>query len=384
MLKVLIVTPTCTRRGGGVTSVVKTHAHMLNAITDVQVQVYAMRDGPLEGEERAEWDDIDVTAFDIRGTKRFSYSPDYQRAVMHADADLIHVHGIWQFHCYPVLHRHRARGTPYVVSPHGMMEPWIRGRSRLLKTAVSKLYQNAFLRKAAAFHALTDVEAAQINSMVPSADVEVIPNFVDKPAPADAPPPWWNPAFEGRDIYLFLGRLHEKKGCRELCEAWEQACAVERFRNRSVLVFCGPIDGLDGFVTQVEALNTRFGNIFFTGPQYGADKDRSIQKATFFCLPSKSEGLPVTILDSWAAGIPTIMTPECNLDIGFLEGASLRTGSTTPEILASLQTASALSAADRTAMAANGRRLVSENYSREKAVHSMVSLYRRFTDNALA
>jgi glycosyltransferase involved in cell wall biosynthesis len=384
VLKVLIVTPTCTRRGGGVTSVVKAHAQMLAEQPDVQVQVLALQEGPLEGDERAEWDGIDFSAFNVIGTQRFGYSPEYQRALMAADADLVHVHGIWQFHCYPVLRRHRAQGTPYIVSPHGMMEPWIRSRSRLLKNAVSTLYQNAFLREAAAFHALTDIEVAQVHSMATAARVDVIPNFVDEPPPADVPPPWWDPAFEGRDVYLFLGRLHEKKGCRELCAAWEQACNSEAFRQRSALVFCGPVDGLEGFAAEVAAMDARFGNIRFAGPQYGADKNRSIRKATFFCLPSKSEGLPVTVLDAWAAGVPTIMTPECNLDIGFTKGAALRTGFTTEEILASLQSASAMPAVERAAMAASARRLVADHYSRAQVADSLLALYRSVTGEAPA
>jgi glycosyltransferase involved in cell wall biosynthesis len=180
----------------------------------------------------------------------------------------------------------------------------------------------------------------------------------------------------GRDIYVFLGRIHEKKGCRELAEAWAEACKSAPFREHSVLVFCGPLDGLESFPDEVRALDAQLGNVRFAGPQYGPDKDRSIQHATFFCLPSKSEGLPVTILDAWATGVPTIMTPECNLDIGFDRGAALRTGFAASEVIATLQEAAALTAEQRAAMQANARALVAEHYAPESVAAGLLAMYR--------
>ncbi|MFX8012207.1 glycosyltransferase, partial [Acinetobacter baumannii] len=81
-----------------------------------------------------------------------------------------------------------------------------------------------------------------------------------------------------------------------------------------------------GFEDRVAELHNRHGNVVFTGAQYGEDKRRTFAAATFFVLPSMSEGLPMSVLEAWAAGKPVLMTPECNLPAGFDSGAALEIG----------------------------------------------------------
>ncbi len=267
-------------------------------------------------------------------------------------------------------------GGVYVVTPHGMLEKWIRARSPRLKALVSALYQNRFLRRAAAFQVLTNREVSDVAEFVHGQPVEIIPNYVAPFSRDDTRPVWWRPEYEGKDVYLFLGRIHEKKGCLELCQAWGDVCGRGgAFRDRSLLVYCGWNDGLAGFEDAVSVLNAQFGNAVFAGPQYGAEKQRSLSRATFFVLPSKSEGLPMSILEAWSARIPVLMSEECNLRIGFDRMAAIRTGSDRQSIGVVLEEACALTEGDRKALAENGYLLLRERYSQNGVREALVRLY---------
>ena len=269
------------------------------------------------------------------------------------------------------------KGKPYVVTPHGMLEAWIRNRSPNLKRIISSLYQNSFLRRTALFHLLTEKERVDVAEFSSRHGVRIVANCVEPFVAPPGRPGWWSDAFEQRDVYLFLGRIHEKKGCMELCAAWDELCAGDpAFRDRFVLVFCGWVDGLHGFEDRVARLQTRHGNALFAGPQYGEDKQRSFAASTFFILPSKSEGLPMSVLEAWSAEKPALMTPECNLPVGFQAGAAIEIGTDEKAIREGLRTASRLDAAHRAEMGRAARTLVNERYSVPAVGSGMMALYR--------
>lgn len=318
-----------------------------------------------------------MRAFPVIGPARYGFSPGLLRAVLRSKADVVHVHGVWMFHCLAVHLWAWLRRKPYVVTPHGMLEAWIRKRSPILKALISAVYQNRFLRDTALFHLLTEKERIDVAAFAPEGRMRIVSNCVE---PFEAPgnrPAWWDDAFSGRDVYLFFGRIHEKKGCMELCAAWDRLCSEDPvFRDRSVLAFCGWVDGLQGFESRVAELQARHGNAVFAGPQYGKDKQHSIAAASFFLLPSKSEGLPMSVLEAWAAGKPVLMTPACNLSVGFDTGAAIEIGTEEAAIKAGLLAASRLESARRADMARAARALVDERYSVPTVGAGMMALYR--------
>jgi poly(glycerol-phosphate) alpha-glucosyltransferase len=85
--------------------------------------------------------------------------------------------------------------------------------------------------------------------------------------------------------------------------------------------------GQDAYEQELRALVSTQGlneSVHFLGPQFGELKAACFQAAAAFILPSVSEGLPMTVLEAWAHGLPVLMTPQCNLPYGFQAGAALR------------------------------------------------------------
>ncbi|WP_165225719.1 glycosyltransferase [Affinirhizobium pseudoryzae] len=371
-MKLLIVATTLSRAGGGVSEAVRLQA--LSLAGQAEIRVEALRN-PNDAADLKQWGSLDVRVHD-RFKGRYALSFSLLRSLLRSNADIVHVHGLWQFPSLAVMIWAHVTGKPYVVTPHGMLEPWIVSRSRPVKKAVSWLYQDRFLKRAAAFQILTEKERSDIAPYLADQIVAEIPNYVPAFSASSEKPAWWRPSFEGRTVYLFFGRIHEKKGCMELAEAWADVCRRDTaFRERSALVFCGWNDGLEGFEGRVQTLEGEIGNILFAGPQYGEDKRRALSSASFFVLPSKSEGLPMAILEAWSAGIPSIMTPECNLLTGFVKGAALETGSSRERIAESLLASADLSPLQREEMGRNAARIVAEDYSKEKVARSLLDLY---------
>lgn len=319
-----LVTSSLSRQGSGVAEAVRQAGQSLVEDGVFVVRAVTARDCDFAADCRWASGPV-IEAFRFFGPQSFRISPGLFWRVFTSGADVIAVHGLWAFHGFAVLAWHLRTGRRYVVVPHGMLDPWVRKRSPWLKMLVGWVYQDVLLRRAAAFHVLTEKEAADVRAVLPAARCFVIPNGVADADHAAEKPLWFDDSMVGRRIYLFFARIHDQKGWRELCTAWRLLCAAEPgFAGRSQLVFCGWLDRAPDFERTIADLAAEFGNVIHAGPQYGVDKVRSLQAADVVILPSKFEGLPMTVLDAWSHGKPVLMTEQCNLQVGFEHGAALR------------------------------------------------------------
>ena len=337
MKRVLVLTPWIGRSGGGVSEAARLFTNALVQDGDIEVEVLAFEEESFEQDKQA-WPDVPIKSFKSYGPSNYKFSPGMLSYVLSRKADAIHVHGIWMFHVFAAYLWCLLKGKKALVTPHGMLEKWIMERSSKLKKAVSTLYQHRFLKNSV-LQVLTEKERQDVvDAGLPAKNCVVIPNYVNPPRSDLGPAKWWHPSYSKRRVYMYFGRIHDKKGWRELCEAWGQLSAKNKeFRDQSLLVFCGWPDSCPEFEPTVQDLNDRFGNIIYAGSQYGDERDQSYSSADVFLLPSKSEGLPMAILEAWSAGLPTIMTEACNLNIGFEAGASIKTTEDTAGIVEALK-----------------------------------------------
>lgn len=113
--------------------------------------------------------------------------------------------------------------------------------------------------------------------------------------------PW-----EGRKqgTVLFLGRLGKRKGVYDLLDAAAQV--VPKHPHLRLWL------GGDGELEQVKARAKELGisdHVELLGWVNGADKDRYLQTSMIYALPSYNEGLPMSVLEAMAAGLPILSTP---------------------------------------------------------------------------
>ena len=103
---------------------------------------------------------------------------------------------------------------------------------------------------------------------------------------------------------LFMGRIGIRKGTFDLLEAYLKV--HERFANvKLILGGDGDIEKARSFVIRHHLQN----KVEIKGWLSGQDKIDAFRKANIYVLPSYNEGLPGSVLEAMAAGLPVISTP---------------------------------------------------------------------------
>jgi glycosyltransferase involved in cell wall biosynthesis len=373
-LRVALLTGSVSRRGGGVSDVVRSLGKSLNDASRNPVPVIGIHDSETET-DRASWGMVPLVALPTAGPAVFGFAPGMGRAIEEAHPDLLHVHGLWMYSS--IASQRWAKSThPYVVTPHGMLDPWAVNNSRWKKRLAGALFEDRHLRGAACLHALNLEEAQAFRAYGLKNPICVIPNGVDLPLSGYHGSASWRPRLpQEAKVLFYIGRLHPKKGLDILLRAWA-ARAAQAKSSRWHLVIAGWDQA--GHEQELRALAAAEGladSVHFVGPQFGEAKSASFQSADAFVLPSLSEGLPMTVLEAWSHGLPVLMTPQCNLQSGFEVGAALRIEPSPESVAAQLTVLFEMGDADRRAMGEHGLGLVKQRHQWPAIAAQMIEVY---------
>ena len=357
-----LLTASVSTLGGGVAEAVLSQAAIIRDMGAVPV-IFALRDARTDA-QAARFADYETHLASRQGPAIFGYAKDMHKQMMHAECDVMHLHGIWMYPSRAGAVWAQRTGRPYIISPHGMLDPWITARGRWKKALARRFYERSGWRKAAAFHALTSDEAQDIARETGAATIRTIPN----PAPAARSHAADFPAPE----VIFIGRIHLKKNLAALVAGWGQLSASDAGEAR--LTIAGWGDG--GDVPALEKLVAAApGNVRYIGPVHGAAKQELLARARFMALPSLSEGLPVAILEAWANGVPTLMSLACHLPQGFSSGAAADCGTQADSIAAALRRALALPPMEWRAMSGAATDLASGPFAASTAAQQWRAVY---------
>ena len=218
-----------------------------------------------------------------------------------------HFHGLWQLAHVCVAKQCGALKIPFVVSPHGMLEPWPMRHKAWKKWPYFHLVEKCHLGRATALLATGGLEAERLKQLVPGARVESLPLGMTGSAKpnyeaARAQLGW--PREER--VLLFLSRLHVKKGLELLLRA---LALIER-REPTRLVIVGGGDA--EYVQSVRALADQLGDalprVDWIGEIWGEERWPYFQGADLFCLPTFSENFGLAVLDACQVGTPVLTT----------------------------------------------------------------------------
>ena len=238
------------------------------------------------------------------------------------DANSVHhFHGLWSVPSSRLAARLRKLHRPYVVSPHGMLEPWAFRHRRWKKLPYFWLAERRFLKGARSLFVTSSMEARNLERVIRHPRVEMLPLGCRDPHGPDYTAARqalkWLP--EER-VILFLSRIDVKKGLNLLLEAM---AGLGRAWPGWRLVVVG--DGDPRYVTSLKSIAAeaaaRLPKTEWIGPVWGAARWPYLQGADLFCLPTHSENFGIAVLEALHAGTPVLttdQTPWC--DCSGIEG----------------------------------------------------------------
>jgi glycosyltransferase involved in cell wall biosynthesis len=401
-MKATSVTSSISRLAGGLPQSIRRLDQCLNELPETKVSVAALRDKYSE-QDVTEWFPLSVSLSSVFGPRALGFSTRLLPKLLESNADIMHTHGLWQYPSMAVNRWHKKTGRPYLVSTHGMLDPWAVQNSAWKKRMALAIYERRHLEEAACLRALCEAEAQAIREFGLHNPICIIPNGMDIPEDQKEEytkqnAPWKDSTETGRKILLYLGRIHPKKGLVNLIKAWAmvQKSEVRSQKSEWTLAIAGwdqnaheldlkhlceelGVPFID--IRTPDSKSGKLNSILFLGPQFGDLKAACYANCDAFILPSYSEGLPMVVLEAWAYGKPVLMTPQCNLPQGFAAGAAIRIETGVESIAAGLNFLMQASDNQIELLGKNGRSLVATNFDWPHIAREMAQVYQWLLGN---
>jgi poly(glycerol-phosphate) alpha-glucosyltransferase len=373
-MKVTFLTPSVSRALGGIYEIERDLAHALHANADVEMAVVGLRDEYTSSDLPA-WDPLEPEVVPVKGPRAFGYSPNLWEAVVETDPDLVHLHSLWMYPSIVARRWHKRTGRPHVVTIHGMLDDWALRNAAWKKKVACWLYEWANLKSAACLQVNSEREYASVRALGIDTPVCIIPNGVTLPQGEAAGEPHWTGVIPtSHRVLLFLGRIHPKKGLDELFTAW-QRCKAQGAANDWSLAVVGWDDGGHETYLRQRLRNEQLPDVHLLGPMFGDDKVAAFQEADAFVLPSHSEGFPMAVLEAWSHGLPVLLTPGCNLQVGVDRGAAIETNPAVETLTPDLAHFLSRPADALIEMGVQGRKLVEAQFTWSRVAEEMHVVY---------
>jgi glycosyltransferase involved in cell wall biosynthesis len=296
--------------------------------------------------------------------------------------DALIIDGLWLYPGLVVRSAALAAGVPYLIFPHGMLDPWFRRRyplKHVKKQIFWLLAQYRVLRDARRVIFTTEIERdLASNTFTPhSWHSSVIPLGTTRPG---GDPDLLRkaflqklPAVTGRNFLLFLSRIHEKKGCDLLLKAF---CSIAAQHPGLDLVIAGPDpDGLRPGLQAIAANAGFAGRVHWPGMLEGDAKWGAFFSAEAFVLPSHQENFGIAIAEAIACRLPVLISNKINIwNYVEQDGTGLVEDDTAAGTLRLLQRWLRLSQAERQAMIERTDRSFEKRFSMRSCAASIRAL----------
>jgi len=298
--------------------------------------------------------------------------------------DAVIVNGLWQYAGLAAWRALRGRETPYFVYTHGMLDPWFK-RAYPLKHLKKSLYwpwgDYRVLRDAKAVLFTCEEEkllARQSFGLYRANEVVVSYGTAGPAGDAVAQRAAFlsrYPELRGKRLLLFLSRIHVKKGCDLLIEAFARVAGADPSLR---LVMAGPDQ--TGWRPELERRAASLDvpdRITWAGMLTGDMKWGAFYAAEVFALPSHQENFGVAVAEALACSLPVLISNKVNIWREIIEdGAGLVAEDTEAGMTRLLQEWLALPPPARQEMARRARRCFEDRFEIQIAANNLLEALR--------
>lgn len=237
------------------------------------------------------------------------------------DYTAVIIHGLWLYKnfCSYRVFKKQSKAKLFVM-PHGMLDPYFQHTaSRKLKALRNNLYwlfiEKHIVNNATGLLFTCEEEKLLARStfkdykpkmeFIVSLGVEDL-GHVEKIKPRQQDSPY----------YLYLSRIHEKKGLDLLIDAYKELLIQESGKEIPKLIIAGP--GIESSFGQMIAKRVQQNsllskNIEFVGMVLGASKMKLINDAELFILPSHQENFGIAIAEALSCSTPVLISNKVNI-----------------------------------------------------------------------
>ena len=293
------------------------------------------------------------------------------------------VHGIWQYSSFGVWRGLHGTSTPYFVFPHGMLDPWFKktyplkhlkklfywpwGEYRVLRDATAVLFTSDEERRLAReSFSLYHCHEKVVNYGTAPPDVDLSgarARFFERFS-----------SLRDKRVFLFLGRLHEKKGADLLIRAFGEVIRSQTSDTRLHLVMAGPAAD-EIYLQQLKSLAASLHvPITFTGMLSGDLKWGAFHAAEVFVLPSHQENFGIAVAEALACGRPVLISNKVNIWREIVEdGAGLADEDTVEGTIRLMEHWLRLPAHEQESMRARARQCFAQRFDIDRATESLIT-----------
>lgn len=364
-MKILYVIPSIDINTGGTATFLQLLSNTISKSEDVSIATIQSKN-PVSLSEQ-----IKLNYFPLSFPFLFNFSSGLKKFIQKYNFDIYHGNVLWLFPTHIMSRIARKKGRSYIISTHGMLEPWALNKGKFKKSLVMKLFQFNDLANSVCIHATARSEAKCIRELGFTNPIAIIPNGID----ITEFKPKSQPNTRPKKTLLFLSRVHPKKGLEMLINAW--SLVDERIKLNWKVEIAG--NGNSSYLTKlnnlIHSLNLS-DEINITGPKFGADKIKTYENADLFILPTYSENFGIVIAEALACGIPVITTKGTPWEDLQKEGIGWWTDIDVNSISDAITESLMLSDIDRFNMGIKGREFVKDNFSIDVISESMIDLYK--------
>jgi len=315
---------------------------------------------------------VNLTNIKIAGIKnQFEYKKTFSIKDLEppfSSPDIVIFHEIYRPEYFQISRNLRQNNIPYIILAHGGFTKEAQKKKRLKKLVANNTFFRSYIKNATAFQCLSELEIK--NSL--SKKMKFIGTngvFV---------PDRIKENFSKSEVrIIYIGRLEVHiKGIDLMLEAVSSVADFMREKN-AVLNIYGPevlnwVDEIKSIIAEKDIGDIVKVNSAITG----VNKENALIESDLFIQTSRTEGMPMSILEAMSYGVPCIVTEGTNMGEFVERYDSGWVAQTSSEAIAEAIKKAVLDRVNWKSKSSNARKLIEDEFSWDKVSKETIETYK--------